>query len=105
MLWYIILVNCIIVDYFILLCRDYLFSIVFYDSLSIFIFYSSISFTFTLQIVFHLVLHLLFYLAFVLLYLLFILRNSLSQKCGEKTNSFILFSVIKTRFIFFVFLD
>ena len=60
----------------------------------LFSFYFSISFTFTLQILFDLVLHLLFYLVFVLLYLLSIYiiipRNPLSQKCGEKTNSFIL---------------
>ena len=66
-----------------------LFSIVFII-LFLFLFYFSISFTFTLQILFDLVLHLLFYLVFVLLYL-FIPRNPLSQKCGEKTNSFILF--------------
>ena len=58
--------------------------------LFLFSFYFSISFTFTLQILF--VLHLLFYLVFVLLYLLSLCipRNPLSQKCGEKTNSFIL---------------
>ena len=50
-------------------------------------FRSSLSFTFTFQILFDLVLHLLFYLVFVLLYLLsfsalFIPRNFLSQKVG-----------------------
>ena len=55
--------------------------------------YSSISFTFALQILFDLVLLLLFYLVFVLLYLsLFLsLRKLLSQKCSVKANSFILF--------------
>ena len=60
----------------------------------LFLFYFSISYTFTLQILLDLVLHLLFYLVFVLLYLLSIYiiipRNPLSQKCGEKTSSFIL---------------
>ena len=62
--------------------------------LLLFLFYFSNNFTFTVQILFDLVLHLLFYLVFVLLYILsvyiIIPRNPLSQKCGEKTSSFIL---------------
>ena len=67
-LYYIILLNCILLDCFIL-CYDYylvlllLFSFYFH-------FYFSISFYFTLQILFDLVLHLLFYLVFVSSYLL-----------------------------------
>ena len=84
--------NCIIVDYFILLCHGYFFSIVFVI-LFLFSFYSSISFTPTLQILFDLLLHLLFYLVFALLYLLsflslFIPRNLMSQKCRVRTKSF-----------------
>ena len=52
----IVVLNCITVDYFMLLCHDYLFSIVFI--ILYFQFYSPIGFTFTLQILFDLVLHL-----------------------------------------------
>ena len=78
--------------YFLIVCW-FIFCIVF-AILFLFLFYFSISFTLTLQILFDLVLHLLFYLVFVLLYLLSIYiiipHNPLSQKCGEKTSSFIL---------------
>ena len=91
--------------YFLIVCW-LIFSIVFII-LFLFLFYFSISFTFTLQILFDLVLHLLFYLVFVLLYLLSIYiiipRNPLSQKCGEKTSSFILLflqTYMKTRFTY-----
>ena len=92
---YILLLNCIIVDWFILLYYCYLFSNVcffFY-----FHFRSPIIFTLTSQILVDFVLQLLFYLAFVLLYflsypLLFLLPDLLSSKSEIKANSFILFS-------------
>ena len=109
-LQYIILLNCIMVDYFILLCHYYLSSIVFLLFSFYFHFYSPISFTFTLQTLFDLLLHF-FCLVFVLLHLLsflsiFIPLNRVTQKCGVKTNSFILFflqAYMKIRFNFFVF--
>ena len=95
-IYYIILLNCIIVDYFILLCHDYLFSIVF---IILFLF----SFLFFYQFYFHPMKFYLImcciccfisYLCYCIYYhfiSLFIPRNPLGQKCGEKTNSFILF--------------
>ena len=81
--YFLLLFDCLLVD----ICIAFVI-------LFLFLFYFSISFTLTLQILFDLVLHLLFYLVFVLLYLLSIYiiipRNPLSQKCGEKTSSFIL---------------
>ena len=62
--YYSILLNCIIVDYFILFCRDYY--------LVLFLLFSSIFilFFYWFYFLFDLVLHLLFYLVLVLLYLL-----------------------------------
>ena len=81
--YYFLLFDCLLVD----IC-------IVFVILFLFLFYFSISSTLTLQILFDPVLHLLFYLVFVLLYLLSIFiiipRNPLSQKCGEKTSSFIL---------------
>ena len=65
--YYSILLNCIIVNYFILFCCDYYLALFLFLS---FCFVFSISLTFTLQILFDLMLHLLLYLIFVLLYLL-----------------------------------
>ena len=95
-----ILLNSIIVDYFILLCHDYLFSIVF---IILFLF----SFLFFYQFYFHpsnsiwSCLHLLLYLVFVLFcllsfLLLFILRYHLSLRCRVKTNSFVFVSTRHT---------
>ena len=92
--YYIILLNC-----FILLCHNYLFSTVYY-SLSIFIFI--ILLVLLSPFKFYLMLCCMFYFNSYLCYCihyhlisLFILCNTLSKKYREKTNSFILFFFYK----------
>ena len=63
-LQYIILLNCIIVDCFILLYHI-IYLVLFLFSSFYFHFRPSVSFTFTFQILFNIVLHSLFYLVFV----------------------------------------
>ena len=94
MLLYIILLNCIIVDYFILFCRYYylvLFLLFFFSFCFIFllVLLSPFKFYLILCCMFCFILYLCYciYYQFISLY---IRRNPLSQKCGEKTNSFIL---------------
>ena len=95
-IYYIILLNCIIVDYFILLCHDYLFSIVFFYSLSVFIFILLLVLLslFKFYLILCCICCFIWYLCYCIYYhfiSLFIPRNPLGQKYGEKTNSFILF--------------
>ena len=91
---YSILLNCIIVDYFILFCRDYyivlflLFSFYFH-----FIFLLVLLSPFKFYLILCCICCFISYLCYCIYYhfiSLCIPRNPLSQKCGEKTNSFIL---------------
>ena len=100
----ILLLNCIIVDYFIIII--YLVLLLLFSLY--FNFRCPMSFTSTFLILFHIALHLLFYLVFtwlnLLLFLsLFIPCNLLSWKCEVKTSSCILsflWTYMKKRFIF-----
>ena len=94
MLLYIILLNCIIVDYFILFCRYYylvLFLLIFFSFCFIFLLVLLSPFKFYLILC--CMCCFILYLCYCIYYQfisLCIRRNPLSQKCGEKTNSFIL---------------
>ena len=86
-LYYIILLSCIIADYFMLLCHYYLLLFLLFS----FCFHlqSPISFTFIFQILLDLVLQLLFYLVFVLLYFIIIYPvYSLKPKMWGKDEQF-----------------
>ena len=103
-LQYILLPNCIIVDYFILLRHDYLFAIVFYYSVSIFIFilllvfFSSFKFYLILCCIGCFILYLC-YCIYHHFMSLFIPRNPLSQKLGKRPTVFIFLFVLVIIFV------
>ena len=88
------LLNCIIVDYFILFCRDYylvLFLLYFFSFCFIFLLVLLSPFKFYL--ILYCICFFMSYLSYCIYYQfisLCIPCNPLSQKCGERTNSFIL---------------
>ena len=101
------LLNCIIVDYFILFYRDYYLALFLLYSLSFhFIFLLVLLSSFKFYLILCCICCFISYLSYCIYYhfiLSCIPRNPLSQKCGEKTNSFILLfhqTYMKTRFNF-----